>query len=142
MKNTSYPKILVCCDGSKYSERAITHACNLAKNDGSSISLIYVVDRSVGLDLFDRREYLMILKNYGAKVLKKARWIALQKGVKAKTVLKEGKVANEIVKYAKKGNFRLIVVGSKGLGAVSRLFLGSVSTNLAQHSLCSVLIVK
>jgi len=142
MKNTSYPKILVCCDGSKYSERAITHACNLAKNDGSSISLIYVVDRSVGLDLFDRREYLMILKNYGAKVLKKARWIASQKGVKAKTVLKEGKVANEIVKYAKKGNFRLIVIGSKGLGAVSRLFLGSVSTNLAQHSLCSVLIVK
>ncbi len=142
MKNTSYPKILVCCDGSKYSERAITHACNLAKNDGSSLSLIYVVDRSVGLDLFDRREYLMILKNYGAKVLKKARWIASQKGVKAKTVLKEGKVANEIVKYAKKGNFRLIVVGSKGLGAVSRLFLGSVSTNLAQHSLCSVLIVK
>ena len=142
MKNTSYPKILVCCDGSKYSERAITHACNLAKNDGSSLSLIYVVDRSVGLDLFDRREYLMILKNYGAKVLKKARWTASQKGVKAKTVLKEGKVANEIVKYAKKGNFRLIVVGSKGLGAVSRLFLGSVSTNLAQHSLCSVLIVK
>lgn len=142
MKNTPYPKILVCCDGSKYSERAITHACNLAKNDGSSLSLIYVVDRSVGLDLFDRREYLEILKNYGAKVLKKARWVASQKGVKAKTVLKEGKVANEIVKYAKKGNFRLIVIGSKGLGAVSRLFLGSVSTNLAQHSLCSVLIVK
>ena len=89
MKNTPYPKILVCCDGSKYSERAITHACNLAKNDGSSLSLIYVVDRSVGLDLFDRREYLEILKNYGAKVLKKARWVASQKGVKAKTVLKE-----------------------------------------------------
>jgi nucleotide-binding universal stress UspA family protein len=57
-------------------------------------------------------------------------------------VLKEGKVADQIVKYAKKGNFKLIVVGSKGLGAVSRLFLGSVSTKLAQHSPCSVLIVK
>jgi nucleotide-binding universal stress UspA family protein len=135
-------KILVCCDGSKYSERGINHACNLSKNNGSSLSLIYVVDRSVGLDLFDRREYLKILKNYGIKVLKKARWIASQKGVKANTVLKEGKVADQIVKYAKKGNFKLIVVGSKGLGAVSRLFLGSVSTKLAQHSPCSVLIVK
>jgi nucleotide-binding universal stress UspA family protein len=142
MKNPQYSKILVCCDGSKYSERAINHACNLAKKDGSSLSLIYVVDRSVGLDLFDRREYLKVLKNYGVKVLKRSGWIISQKGVKGSTVLKEGKVADEIVKYAKKGNFQLIVVGSKGLGAVSRLFLGSVSTKIAQHSLCSVLIVK
>jgi nucleotide-binding universal stress UspA family protein len=142
MKNPQYLKILVCCDGSKYSERAIIHACNLAKNDASNLSLIYIVDRSVGLDLFDRREYLKILKNYGTKVLKKASWIASQKGVSANTVLKEGKVADEIVKYAKKENFKLIVVGSKGLGAVSRLFLGSVSTKLAQNSHCSILIVK
>ena len=142
MKNELYPKILVCCDGSKYSERAIVHACNLAKNYDSTLSLIYIVDKSVGLDIFDRRDYLKVLKKYGVKVLKKASWIAKERGVNAKTVLKEGKIADEIIKFSKKGNYDLIVVGSKGLGSVSRLFLGSVSTKLASHSLCSVLIVK
>mgnify|MGYP003346169552 CR=1 FL=1 len=36
----------------------------------------------------------------------------------------------------------LVICGAKGLGAVGRLLLGSVSTRLAQHSPCSVLVVR
>jgi len=60
----------------------------------------------------------------------------------SKIVLKEGNVANEIVKLAKKEQCNLIVVGSKGLGATARFFLGSVSNKLANNSPCSILIVK
>ena len=56
--------------------------------------------------------------------------------------MKEGNVANEIVKMAKKEQSNLIIVGSKGLGATARFFLGSVSNKLANNSPCSILIVK
>jgi nucleotide-binding universal stress UspA family protein len=36
----------------------------------------------------------------------------------------------------------LLVVGSRGLGAVRRLLLGTVSEKVLQHALCPVLIVK
>jgi nucleotide-binding universal stress UspA family protein len=36
----------------------------------------------------------------------------------------------------------LIVVGSRGLGVGRRLFLGSVSTKVAHHARCSVMIVQ
>jgi nucleotide-binding universal stress UspA family protein len=36
----------------------------------------------------------------------------------------------------------LVVVGSRGLGAVRRLLLGSVSEKVLQHAPCSVMIVK
>ena len=137
-----YKKILVCCDGSKYSKKAIAKACDLAKNYESVVSLIYVVDKSVGLDIFDRKEYLKILKKFGQGVLNDAEKIASNRGISTTQILKEGKVADEVIKYAKKEKFDLIVVGSKGLGSVSKFFLGSVSTNLANHSNCSVLIVK
>lgn len=142
MKNSFYNKILVCCDGSKYSEKAISKACVVAKTFDSELSLIYVVDKSPGLDIFDRKEYLKILRKYGKKVLSKAELITTKNKVKSKSYLKEGKVADEITKFAKKGNYDLIVVGSKGLGAITKFFLGSVSNKLANQSQCSVLIIK
>ncbi|MFF2082772.1 universal stress protein [Nocardia sp. NPDC058176] len=36
---------------------------------------------------------------------------------------------------------RLVVVGSRGLGAIRRTLLGSVSTSLARHALCPVAVV-
>ena len=142
MEKLAYQKILVCCDGSKYSEKALLHACKLAKINKSRISLIYVVDKTIGLDIFDRREYLKVLRNYGKKVLKKASEFTSEREIPSDQVFKEGKVADEIIKFAKKGNYNLIVAGSKGLGKFTKLFLGSVSHKLANQSKCSVLIVK
>ena len=142
MRRSLYTKILVCCDGTKYSEKALLHACDMAKESHSQISIIYVVDSALGLDVFDRKEYLKILRKYGEKILNKFEVIATKKGVDVKTIMKEGKVADQIINYAKKEKFNLIVVGSKGLGSFSKFFLGSVSNKLANKSLCSILIVK
>jgi nucleotide-binding universal stress UspA family protein len=56
--------------------------------------------------------------------------------------MKEGNISNEIVKLAKNKKCNLIIVGSKGLGATARFFLGSISNKLANNSPCSILIVK
>lgn len=55
---------------------------------------------------------------------------------------KLGKPADEILELAHQRKADLIVTGAKGLGAMGRLLLGSVSTRVVQHSTCSVLVVR
>lgn len=137
-----YSKILVCCDGSKYSENAIRKACSLAKKYHSELTLIHVVDRTRKSDVFAGNEYTRILRRYAKSTLEKAKKIANEEGLEPKIVTKEGNVANEIIRFSKEAKTDLLVVGSKGLGAVLQFFLGSVSSKIANHALCSVLIVK
>ncbi|NNL58086.1 MAG: universal stress protein [Nitrosopumilus sp.] len=134
--------ILVPLDGSKYSEKALLHACDMAKNYQSRLILLYVVEKAIPLNLLDRKEYLKILREVGNNVLTKGKKITTQQGVDSKIVLKEGNITNEITKLAKKEQCNLIVVGNKGLGATARFFLGSISNKLANNSPCSILIVK
>lgn len=142
MRKSLYLKILVPLDGSKYSEKALIHACELTKTFQAELLLLYVIDKSPSLNLLDRREYLKIIRNFGKKVLKKSEKITLEKGIDSKQIIKEGHVVNEIINLAKKEKCNLIVVGNKGLGTAARFFLGSVSNKLANNSPCSILIVK
>ena len=142
MRKLLYMNILVPLDGSKYSEKALLQACDLAKNYQSHLILLYVVEKTIPINLLDRKEYLKILRKFGNKVLIKGKQTSNQQGIDSKIVMKEGNVTNEIVKLAKKEHCNLIIVGNKGLGAAARFFLGSTSNKLANNSPCSILIVK
>ncbi|MFB5607726.1 MAG: universal stress protein [Candidatus Nitrosomaritimum yanchengensis] len=142
MKKSLYMNILVPLDGSDYSKKALLQACDMAKNYQANLILVYVVDKSPSLNLLDRNEYLTMLRRFGEKVLIHGKETAKDKGIDTTTVMKEGNITNEIVKLAKNKKCNLIIVGSKGLGATARFFLGSISNKLANNSPCSVLIVK
>ena len=142
MKKSLYMNILVPLDGSKYSEKALIHACEMAKNYQSRLILLYVVEKSIPINLLDRKEYLEILRRFGKKVLTKGKEITTKRGIDSKIVMKEGNVSNEITKLAKKEQCNMIIVGSRGLGTAARFFLGSVSNKLANTSPCSILIIK
>ncbi len=140
--STSFKKILVPLDGSKYSEKALQRAYEVVNAFNSKLILLYVVEKSLPINLLDRKVYLKMVRKFGNKTLEKASKILSKKGITAKTFLKEGNIVNEIKKVAKKENCDLIIVGNKGLGAVTRFLLGSVSNKLAQSSSCSLLIIK
>ena len=53
-----------------------------------------------------------------------------------------GKPASTLLTIAAKEKVDLVVIGAKGLGAVARFFLGSVSYEVLQHARCSTLVVK
>ena len=142
MTANNFKKILVPLDGSAYSEKALKRACDLVEAFNSKLLLVYVVEKSIPINLLDRKEYLKILRKFGNKTLERANVMISKKNISAKLLLKEGNIVNEIEKVAKKENCDLIIVGNKGLGSVSRLLLGSVSNKLSQSSSCSVLIVK
>lgn len=135
-------KILVPLDGSTNSNKALLHACELAKTFDAKIHLIYVIEKTISLNLLDRKAYLTILKNFGSKVIQKGEQVCVSNGLDPKSIIKEGNIANEIIKYAKNENCNLIVMGNKGLGLTGRLLLGSVSSKLVNNSPCSLLIVK
>ena len=142
MRKSLYMNMLVPLDGSGDSQKALLQACDLAKNYQANLILVYVVEKSHSLNLLDRKEYLEILRKFGNKVLIKGKQTTKNKGLDVTTIMKEGNITNEIVKLAKTKKCNLIIVGSKGLGATARFFLGSISNKLANNSPCSILIVK
>lgn len=135
-------KILVCCDGSKHSDKAVKLSCDIAKKYDSDLTIIYVVDKTIKSDVFAGSEYTKILRKYAQDTILRAQRLAKSQGIEPNVIIKEGNVSEQIIQYSKKSRTDLVVVGSKGLGAVLRFLLGSVSTKIANHSLCSVLIVK
>ncbi len=140
--NHNFKRILVPLDGSKYSEKALQRACEIVNVFDSTLIVLYVVEKSLPFNLLDRKEYLDILRKFGNNTLEKSNKTLSKKGISAKILLKEGNIINEIEKVVKKEKCDLVIVGNKGLGAVARFLLGSVSNKLAQSSSCSLLIVK
>jgi nucleotide-binding universal stress UspA family protein len=57
-------------------------------------------------------------------------------------IVAEGNPAEQILKHAEAQKCHLIVVGARGLGAVARFFLGSVSLKVLAEAPCSVLLVR
>ena len=75
-----------------------------------------------------------LVQRYGAKLSKS--------GFQVREALRLGKPADEILTVAKQDKADLIVTGAKGLGAIRRVLLGSVSTRVVQHAHCGVLVVR
>jgi len=61
--------------------------------------------------------------------------------MRVETQLIEGPPAPAILRVAQEEGFDLIVLASRGLGQISGLLLGSVSSAVAQRAHCAVLIV-
>ena len=66
----------------------------------------------------------------------------IKAGFTAEPLCRLGKPAEEIMEVASTQHVDLIVMGAKGLGAIARFLLGSVSTRVVQHAHCSVLVVR
>ncbi len=82
------------------------------------------------------------LKEAGRRLVEQSVQKLVKAGFTAEPMCQLGKPAEEIMKVAAKHHADLIVMGAKGLGAIARFLLGSVSTRVVQHATCSVLVVR
>lgn len=77
------------------------------------------------------------------KILADAKRVAKEKGVETISgVIEDGDPTHLILDYAKKEGANLIVMGSRGLGNLKGLLMGSVSHKVSQMSPCSCITVK
>jgi nucleotide-binding universal stress UspA family protein len=137
-------KILVALDGSKNSMRGLVEAINIAEKDQSKIVGINVVN--VPTSYFVSRPKMEIKEDM-IKSSKKILDVAKEK-CKVSRVVFESKIipggdpGYDIVKFAKKTNADIIVIGARGLNPLKEMFLGSVSNYVLHKSKIPVLIVK
>jgi len=140
-----FSKILVPVDGSENSFRAFDQAIYVAKSTGAHLTAIHVIESPPTVYVESQKLLNELLSNYkkeSAKILDKCKEIAVKNGVQVETVIAEGDPASNITGYAQKGNFELIVIGSRGLGRFKEMVLGSISSKVLHHTKSSVLIVR
>lgn len=78
----------------------------------------------------------------GEHALSAARYALSASSVDAQYECRRGNPADQILAAAEEAPPDLIVVGTRGLGAVARFFLGSVAERVARHATCPVLIAR
>lgn len=84
-----------------------------------------------------------VLKDVGDLVIENARQRAESKGVKnIATQIVDGSPADKIIAVAEKENADMIVMGSRGLGNITGIFVGSVSHKVSNLSKCTCVTVK
>ena len=131
-------RILFAADGSKASEKALRFL--LTKFQPEAREGLEPIDVVVAhaMPFLNYPE----LKAAGGRLVEQCANKLLKAGYVVDEVVQLGKPADEILKVAAKKKVDLIVTGAKGMGAVARFLLGSVSTKIVQQSTCSVLVVR
>ena len=143
--------ILVATDASSASNRAIDMAADLAAKYGASLRLLHVIrEMQLPVELRNMAEVEKLMgsraevMNFVAnKILADAEARAKSFGVTdihAESI--EGEPATTIIDCANQHGVDLIVMGTRGLGTVKSMMLGSVSRKVSNLSRMNCLIVR
>ncbi len=136
-----YPRILVATDGSDCSNAAVAEGVRLAKELGSRVTFLHVIDvtRFAGDAAFDVDRAMRDLQRSADDVLSRAKAIAETACVPCEAKTTEGLPGQEIARESLARD--LIVVGGHGRGVLAQLVLGSVTQAVLHHAKRPVLVV-
>ncbi len=119
----------------------IEHLVDVHPNASTAFDNVPAMTMSIAAVEHARVEHAVI-EAIGRKVIERAVDAAKNAGVSAvQGVTLEGEAAEKIVAAAREHDAKLIVMGSRGLGAFKRLLMGSVSQKVSQLAECACLIV-
>lgn len=142
-------QILLAIDGSEESKLAAQAATELSRETGSEVHVVYVLPSAtqlVGHHLVsgETRESALAGAERDAEAFLKeqAEKISSDGGKVAETHFRSGEPDKEILRTAESLGVGLIVLGSRGLGAVARMLIGSVSDSVVRHAHCPVFVVR
>jgi nucleotide-binding universal stress UspA family protein len=147
-------RIMVAVDGSEHADRAVDMAADLALRYRVPLSVLHVRTRlgtgqiPVGLAGYERLEHMYLteeglLEGAATRIAENAAGKARRAGVQTvETIVETGDPASTIVHAAEASGSDLIVLGSRGLGELGGLLLGSVSHKVGHLAHCPVLTVR
>lgn len=122
----NFGQVLLATDFSPASERAALVAADMARLGGAGLHVVHVVPPVT--DPADSNEQL---KQFAARI----------GDGRARIALLSGRVAHQIIRYARQKGVGLIVLGTHGRTGVSRVLLGSVAESVVRLAHCPVLTV-
>ena len=129
--------ILVGVDGSEASTNAVKWAANAAQVEGVGLKLVGVYDASTSNyapGLIIPQDVIEAIRQDASDAVHEAAAVARETapGLEIETSIADGDAARVLIELGKDAS--AVVIGTRGLGSVKGLFLGSVSTNVAAHS--------
>ncbi len=138
-------RILVTTDGSPSSTEAVAFGVELASEHETELIFVHVVPTldvvpSSGFGIGGAFPHETSQRDH--VLLEEAAAVASEHGVLSTTALLRGDTVDEIVAYADSHDVDLIIVGSRGHGAIVGALLGSVSRGVLAESKRPVLIVR
>ena len=138
-----FNNILLAVDGSEYSHRAIEYAKSLAERYEANLWIVHVFSHTSDLLGYQDFEKLYAKrKSAGQAVLDSAKKILGNIPFKVHEELMEGSEAEAILAVAENHQADLIVMGTRGFGAVKGMLVGSVSRKVIHLSTCPVMVVR
>ena len=162
-----YNKILVPYDSSKPSEIALEHAITIAKmsaiyaNTTINVIVLYVVKEipvpaTFGISLFKSKQTgdMITLEQYLKDTtleIKKDVENMLEENIEKYRNIENvsldiqvliGNPSEEIIKFANDKKIELIIMGTTGLGGLSKIVTGSVAKNVSEEAKCPVMLVR
>jgi len=134
--------ILIPVDGSEGSDRAVTHAITLAEVCGAKLNFLYVANiNQLAINACLSDAILDAVTRAGNVILDRAMQM-VPSGIEKESFSETGSPAVVILDFADSIEADLVVMGSRGLGVVKGVLLGSVSQYIVEQSKCPVLVVK
>jgi nucleotide-binding universal stress UspA family protein len=137
--------IVVGTDGSPSAVAAVRRAVEIAKGSGARVHLVTAYPDapaySEPISSSAKREPIN-LHEVAESVAARAAGELASQDIEVETYAQEGDPAQVIIEVALEHDADLIVVGARGLTGLQRFLLGSVSSKLAHHAPCSVMIVR
>ena len=146
-------RILLATDGSEEATLAAQTAIDLANKTGSELHVVYADTMPYSPALYEgyqegvdvgalQYESEELMRIGQGRLDEQVRKIKAAGGSVAQGHYREGRPDAEITAVAEEIGAGLIVVGSRGLGGISRTMLGSVSDSVVRHAHCPVLVVR
>lgn len=139
-----FERILLAVDGSEHAIRAARKAAELARLMNPLEFRIVVAYDPIPLYLGEPNMQIAFTNRKGEaeEILAAAVKEVGKIPCKVQTEILEGDPASAIIEMAKNHNSDVIVMGSRGLGRLAGLLLGSTSQKVVSHAPCPVLIVR
>jgi nucleotide-binding universal stress UspA family protein len=139
--------IVIATDGSPSAHEAVEYGLELASDQNAEPIFVHVSPATEALPVLGSVWGAPVsvpheLDEHDREALDAALEIAAMKGLEAKAELLTGNAADAIVAYADSADADLIVVGSRGHGAIAGTLLGSVSREVLREARRPVLVVR
>jgi nucleotide-binding universal stress UspA family protein len=135
--------LIVGVDGSEGSCAAVDEAIDLAGDLDATIAFVFVRKPPPAIlgDPYYQRAVTADLARARSAVAEAVE-TAARAGIEADAEILEGDPADELVSFADNCDADMIVVGSRGHGALAGAVLGSVSRSVSQHANRPVVVAK
>jgi nucleotide-binding universal stress UspA family protein len=134
-----FRKILVCLDGSSFSEQALRYASEEVTAASKKLVLLYVANTAT---MLPEPEQVAAGESKAKAYLNKKAQSLKDMGIDTECVAIVGEPGPSIVNYAEKNAIDLIAIATHSRSGINRMVFGSVAEYVVKNSKLPILLIR